>query len=401
MGTYFWKKDEICLRRFKTEDSPYLLEMLRNTGYRKQADHGILLPVCDEDGEGFAEWADSDEDGTWLAIANKQDIIVGYTVLRNLDERNGTVEAFVTVFPKWQRNGYATSACRVLCEYAFYERRLHKINAFIIEENESGEAFLVANGFQRECVKRDMFYCHGHYLDEEGYGLCKEEFDCIMQNHTLHENSIVSHRNNSLPDKETLKSAKAHFEPVGHNTSDYWQYDGIRLRELREEDCVYWHQMLFDSDCCRVYNDDVMLPYNMGEITEFESEHLAFNDADGRLVFTIENEAKDYVGTIQLANVNKRHGTFTFSIYIDQNARHKGYGAKALFLLLNYAFFELRLHKCNTAVNEDNAASLQLMKKLGFRVEGIQKDMVYYKNNYVNKFVLGLLKDEFADCCDK
>lgn len=383
MRSYFWKKDEIELRPFIEEDIPEIEEMLGNTEYRRQINRGIELPVCEEDPEGFIEWANTREKEIWLAVANKYNDAVGYVVIRGINERHGNTELFLTVFPKWQRRGYGRSAFEIAREYLFSERRMHKINSYVMSDNEAGISFLKKMGFAQECMRRDMFYQHGRYLDEYWFGL-------------LEESAREAQKSETIPceSEQNLFHEWLHEELVGKNREDFWEYKGVRLRELKESDCESRKQMLYDSDGMRFYNWDVGLPYDTGRINEFEEKHLGFYHEDGRMVFTIVNEEDEYIGTIQLMDVSQKHGTFTFSIYIDKKMRNKGYGAKALYLLLYYGFMELRLHKCNTTVNEDNIASLKLMQKMGFQIEGKQKDMVYYNNNYVNLYHLGMIGNE-------
>ena len=157
MRSYFWKKDEIELRPFIEEDIPEIEEMLGNTEYRRQINRGIELPMCEEDPEGFIEWANTREKEIWLAVANKYNDAVGYVVIRGINERHGNTELFLTVFPKWQRRGYGRSAFEIAREYLFSERRMHKINSYVMSDNEAGISFLKKMGFAQECMRRDMF----------------------------------------------------------------------------------------------------------------------------------------------------------------------------------------------------------------------------------------------------
>src|SRR5512140_2580654 len=49
--------------------------------------------------------------------------------------------------------------------------------------------------------------------------------------------------------------------------------------------------------------------------------------------------------------------------------RHKGYGTKALRMLLRFAFAELNLYRVTAAIPEDNEAAIALFKKAGFTEE--------------------------------
>lgn len=449
MGTYFWERDGICIRNFRSDDADLFQDMLYQTDYRMQMEHGIPLPACHDDGENLIAWIGEGQEDIWLAIESGEDTFVGYAILRCIDDRSGNLELFLTIFPKWQRRGYGRSACNLLKDYIFGERRMYKINCYVMEGNEAGKAFLEQMGFREECYRREMFYSHGKYWGEYNYGITKEmnnaedevrrngqqlepeqqlgtgqrrseqqgtEQQEIMQqgieqleigqqkdeqqNSKLQNNDPQKNKfqRKVMQIKEQfLQIAPAKFLPIYGKRPYFWEYDGIRLRETTEEDCVKQHELLYDSQGCRFFDNDVKLPCDIEKLSDFDEEHLGFGGEDGRIVFTVEDMEGEYVGSIQLCGIDQKNGKFSFSIYTDQARRKCGYGKKALYVVLCYAFFELRLNKCVTTVNEGNTSSLTLMGKLGFEFEGVQSGMAFYNNHYVDVIQLGLTRQQFTD----
>ena len=401
---YFWQRDGICLRTFEETDRLALERILLQTESRMEEERGISLPSCEQDAELLMEWVKEQTGQIWLAIADETDRMAGYTVLRNIDERNGNADVYLTVLPEFRRKGYASATLGILCDYAFKERRLHKLCATVIQGNEAAEGFLSDFGMLRECVKKEMIFLNGAYRDEYCYGLTKEEYDFQTAGEKARGAEDKRCDESAGPDGDTdlLKSRevktahtkKERTETQG-NRPDFWHCGDIRLRALTVADCVFLNGIRHESGACRMFNDDVMLPGDGFCIHGFDEEHTDFENADGRTVFAVENDRKKCVGAIQLFATDRKNGTFSFSIYIAGAYRQKGYGAKALHLLLEYGFRQQRFHKCNTVVNEENTASLGLMKSLGFVYEGTQRDMVYYNGNYVNKIHLGMTEEGF------
>jgi RimJ/RimL family protein N-acetyltransferase len=405
MGTFFWERDGVVLRSFRSDDAEIMENVFYATDYRMAAEHGITLPVCEGDGEAFVEWTrENDSNEIWLAIANENDTAVGYCVLRNIDERNGNLDLFLTIFPNWQRRHYAAKACFIVCDYAYHERRMYKINSCLMERNKAGQEFIESCGFLLESIRSDMFYSHNAYWSAYEYGMTIEDFDAFVKTKenqkeraNLHHNKQAVHQTTLVALREQMERIKREqFTSVYEKDSYFWEYEGIRLRELREEDCLIWHELLFDSESCRYYDNDVKLPFDVGELTEFDRQHLAFGGDDNRLVFTVEDLNGNYIGNVQLCGTDYQNGTCSFSVYVNQTKQGKGFGTKAVYVLLCYAFFELRMHKCITTVNEGNIASLTLMRRLGFTIEGIKRRNVYYKGKFADCIQLGLTKEAFT-----
>ncbi|WP_405173958.1 GNAT family N-acetyltransferase [Paenibacillus sp. FSL H8-0260] len=60
-------------------------------------------------------------------------------------------------------------------------------------------------------------------------------------------------------------------------------------------------------------------------------------------MFTIENLNGEYVGGVNLNSIDEKNCTFSIGVQVDRDHRGKGYGTRAINILLKYAFLELRL----------------------------------------------------------
>ena len=175
----------------------------------------------------------------------------------------------------------------------------------------------------------------------------------------------------------------------------YWQNDKVRLRAVRPEDDSYAEKL--DSEAWAMASQEMTLPPVKKEraaISEKEIDSETIQDGN-RLFFSVENLEGDYIGHIQLVDINERHGTFELGISIWRNYRNKGYAKAAVKILLEYAFNEKRLNKCSVDCIDCNNASISLWKSLGFQQEGIVREEFFFNGAFHDRLLFGLTANEY------
>jgi RimJ/RimL family protein N-acetyltransferase len=179
----------------------------------------------------------------------------------------------------------------------------------------------------------------------------------------------------------------------------FWQDEAIRLRAIQPEDWENHYINRFDTLARRLLECAVELPPT---VTEAKSFAESFSDfSSNRLMFTIENLNGENVGGINLNSIDEKNGTFSIGIQIDRDHRGKGYGTRAVNILLKYAFFERRLNKFNDYVLEGNEASTAMMRKVGCVQEGVRRQVFYTNGRYFDSILFGLTKDEYVEHLSK
>ena len=175
----------------------------------------------------------------------------------------------------------------------------------------------------------------------------------------------------------------------------YWQNDLVRLRAIRTEDWERAYYNLFDSAARRLLQSEIELPPVPETVQQANQKWVAFDPGSGRLMFTIETLDGTAVGAFNLNSIDERNGTFHIGMQIDVGQRGKGYGTAAMRILLRYAFCERRLNKYNCYCLEGNAASMAMLKKLGCKQEGVQRQSTYTDGRYLDHILFGLTKEDF------
>lgn len=101
------------------------------------------------------------------------------------------------------------------------------------------------------------------------------------------------------------------------------------------------------------------------------------------------------VGTVSVSAVDWKNRTASLNIKLLREARGKGYGARAMKLLISYCFEELNLNCLTANVLAENTASCRLWEKLGFQLDGVLRQRVYKGGCYHDLRVYSLLREEY------
>ena len=74
---------------------------------------------------------------------------------------------------------------------------------------------------------------------------------------------------------------------------------------------------------------------------------------------------------------------------------NKGYGTKAIHLLLKHGFENLNLHRLWLRVFEINQRAIRAYEKAGFTLEGKFREARYLEGKYVDVMIMSMLKSEW------
>jgi RimJ/RimL family protein N-acetyltransferase len=74
-----------------------------------------------------------------------------------------------------------------------------------------------------------------------------------------------------------------------------------------------------------------------------------------------------------------------------------GYATEAARALVRFGFEELGLHRIWSWCIADNSASAHVLRKIGMREEGRQRDKEYFKGRYWDTLLFGMLEEEWRE----
>ena len=73
----------------------------------------------------------------------------------------------------------------------------------------------------------------------------------------------------------------------------------------------------------------------------------------------------------------------------------QGYATEAVHGLLNYLFVERNLHRVSAECDARNTASAALLRRLGFRDEGLRLQNTWFKGEWTDDLFFGLLNSDW------
>lgn len=113
---------------------------------------------------------------------------------------------------------------------------------------------------------------------------------------------------------------------------------------------------------------------------------------------SILNEEGQVLGLVSLTNIDRMNQSATFHIMLgDSTHRDKGIGSYAAKEILRHAFFDMNLNRVELTVLESNTRAIALYDKLGFKKEGIKREVVYKNGLFVNMIFMAILKSEYKN----
>jgi RimJ/RimL family protein N-acetyltransferase len=112
------------------------------------------------------------------------------------------------------------------------------------------------------------------------------------------------------------------------------------------------------------------------------------NPKDPSLVPTID------VGVCGLTSIDFINRSAEFSLYIAPEQHRKGYGKKALELLLKHGFEDWNLERIWGETYDNNPAS-KMFEIVGMQKEGTLKHTYFREGKYINSHIYAILKDDY------
>lgn len=168
----------------------------------------------------------------------------------------------------------------------------------------------------------------------------------------------------------------------------------VYLRPLEESDIgEEYLSWLNDFEVTR-YVETGKFPVHLSDLRKYLER---FQNSTTDFIFAIIDRQTDrHIGNVTLNRIKWIHRTADTGIIIGvKEFWGKGYALEAWSLLIEYAFRRLGLRKIMAGAIADNEASIHVLKKLGFKVEGVARQQTFVDGDYRDSILFGLLRDEF------
>lgn len=125
--------------------------------------------------------------------------------------------------------------------------------------------------------------------------------------------------------------------------------------------------------------------------------NLAFKQLSVRFYVFLKGQPDKIIGTVCFRNITKGFSSSCSLGYKFSSAyHHKGYATESIRKAIYVIFSELGLHRISAFAMPENEPSILLLKRLGFRQEGLCRGMWKIRNKWQDHLQYSLLSTDFA-----
>lgn len=173
-GAVYLRGDGLTLRTIEEDDLEFLRDTINDPDVRHHLPNRVPYTLAQE--EEYFENVVCDDENVQLLVCADGDR-VGTIGLHPADSVSGTGELGIFLAKAHWGRGLGTEASRVMTEYAFAERRLHRVTARVLEGNHGSRQIWEKLGFRHEATLRDADFIDGEYVDVHWYAILEDEWD--------------------------------------------------------------------------------------------------------------------------------------------------------------------------------------------------------------------------------
>lgn len=137
-----------------------------------------------------------------------------------------------------------------------------------------------------------------------------------------------------------------------------------------------WVPYAFDYDSTYRYVDASTSDWDLGRAARFSIR---------------ERTTRRMVGVVGLEAFSHMHESVDLGYWLRLDAGGRGYMTEAAGHLVTWAFSQLRAHRIRVAASTENHASLGVIRRLGFRFEGIAREAERCHGRWLDHAVFALL----------
>lgn len=170
---------------------------------------------------------------------------------------------------------------------------------------------------------------------------------------------------------------------------------GVGIRPIRLRDARMLERELLDNrGWLRQW--EATNPHGMGAFdTKASIRSLQSNARAGLgLPFAIECDG-EFAGQLNVSSLTYGSlGSATIGYWVSERFAGRGVTPAAVALATDYCFFTLGIHRMEICIRPENAPSLRVVEKLGFRYEGLRRRYIHINGDWRDHFCFALVVEE-------
>lgn len=171
----------------------------------------------------------------------------------------------------------------------------------------------------------------------------------------------------------------------------------LTLRELTTSDAPALFEIHRKAEAMRYFGTDPLKELDEARriIEKFSSWRTLPNPGVRWALESKENG--ELIGTCGLFAWNREWHKCSVGYELAEDSQGKGFMSEALRTAFSWGFKEMGLNRIEAQIHPNNAPSLRLAEQLGFRQEGLLREVARWDGQFRDLLQLGLLCKEFRD----
>lgn len=146
----------------------------------------------------------------------------------------------------------------------------------------------------------------------------------------------------------------------------------------------------------RFWSDGFPKPYSKNEFKKKYEKIEKKVDESGRVIhFAVRTKVDHHLIGFLRINVMWNHAVGWMVIAIGNSQHYQKAQRQILPLILKYAFYELNLYRLEVDVPEFEQDFGKILEEHGFKVDGVNRGVLYLDSQYWNETLYGLLRPEW------
>jgi len=171
-----------------------------------------------------------------------------------------------------------------------------------------------------------------------------------------------------------LRGNKIYLRPISENDVD-WICQGENSPDVREA-------MFFS------------LPITLSREKEKIQQYL--ESQESIVLIIVENETNIPIGQTAFFRIDYiSRSTIFYLVIFNSDYWSLGIGSEVTEVMINYAFQTLNLNRIQLHVCAENTPAIKIYQRTGFVKEGVLRQAMYRNGNYVDFWVMGMLRQDW------
>lgn len=168
--------------------------------------------------------------------------------------------------------------------------------------------------------------------------------------------------------------------------------DRLILRKIQPEDIQRVHEGLSDERVTKYYA--VSFPTLEATKEQMIWFDKLFDEKTGIWWAICEKDNPHMIGSIGLYQYEEEHKKAEVGYWLIHPSWGNGYASEALETVVNFGFENMKLNRIEAFVEDGNEASDRLLKKMGFKQEGLFRQREWKRDKFIDLKVFAQLQSE-------